>query len=202
MSKSAYELSRDIFELNASSEGGALISIEFDPMQHPPGYIAQAAQIAAMQMELNRWQIRNFGVSSDVALALGFYGELDEFNDAHDPHEQIDAWADMAIYAGQLLMNNRLSIAPALFSPIVTTYDERGRSPSRSLSHVVVKHAQGIRGIDHESYRKMLFDSIHDTLNTVWDRTIDGMSWDAYLAVGAEVLKRDWRKFPLNGRDQ
>lgn len=199
MSKSAYELSRDIFELNASSEGSALIRIEFDPMQHPPGYIAQAAQIAAMQMELNRWQIRNFGVSSDERMALGIYGEIDELNDA-DSHElAIDAWADAAIYAGQLLMNNRLSIAPIIVGlPCLMC---------ESPAHIVLKGAQGIRGIAGDDYRIRLYASVHGVLRAAWPAvgSIGGQKptmAEAYLTIGAEVLKRDWRKFPLNGRDQ
>lgn len=193
----AYELSRRIFEDNASKTGDnvTLRNVAIH------GYTANdVANVALMQMELNRWQIRNFGVSSDISLALGFYGEIDELLEVSATREdRVDAWCDMAIFAGQLLMNNRMSIVPVFFC--LAPADEV-RIPS--LSHLVLKHAQGIRGID--DYRKRLFDTIHIVLHRAWEshiRLVDQPKIvDAYLRVGAEVLKRDWRKFPLNGRDQ
>ena len=53
----AYELSRQIFELNASRVGSVMI----DPIEGVDTF--DAADVALMQMELARWQVRNFGVS-------------------------------------------------------------------------------------------------------------------------------------------
>jgi len=185
----AYELSRQIFELNASRVGSVMI----DPIDGVDTF--DVAEVALMQMELARWQVRNFGVSSDERMALGLYSELDELNMADSHETSVDAWADAAIYAGQLLMNNRLSIAPIIM---------RLRSdPGESIGHVVLKCAQGIRGIAGDNYRPRLYASVHVALREAWRSIATDLTMaQAYLAVGAEVLKRDWRKFPLNGRDQ
>jgi hypothetical protein len=136
-----------------------------------------------------------------AALALGYYGEVDELLDSDATVEdRLDAWCDMAIFAGQILMNNRMSIAPVFFG--IMNDNRSLKTPS--LSHIVLKHAQGIRGMD--DYRNRLFDAIHVLLYRAWESRLQRTHRDslvsAYLRVGAEVLKRDWRKFPLNGRDQ
>lgn len=192
----AYELSRQIFEDNAA-ETGDKVTLRKMVLY---GYTANdVANVVAMQNALARWQVRNFGVSSDISLALGVYGEIDELNEAQSHELAIDAWADAAIYAGQLLMNNRLSIAPIIMG---------SRSwLGESLSHVVLKCAQGIRGIAGDDYRRRLYASVHAALCDSWNAvgSVGGgqpTMTQAYLTVGAEVLKRDWRKFPLKGRDQ
>jgi hypothetical protein len=200
----AYELSRQIFEDNASETGDnvTLRRENFHPgcARLMSGYTIEGiTNVVAMQNALARWQVRNFGVSSDERMALGLYGELDELNEAESYELALDAWADAAIYAGQLLMNNRLSIAPIIMG---------SRSwLGESLGHVVLKCAQGIRGIAGDDYRRRLYASVHVALCEAWHAV--GSVGDqkstmaqAYLTVGAEVLKRDWRKFPLNGRDQ
>lgn len=220
MSKSAYELSREIFELNASSEFGAMVSVYDDPMSEQPSYVHFAGKVASMQMELNRWQIRNFGVSSDERMALGFYGEIDELQRGKaTKYERLDAWCDMAVFAGQLLMNNRMSIVPIILGFI--EHKEGDEIPS--VSHIVLKHAQGICGIAGNGYRRQLFEALHIVLFCAWQSHCRNLclpesgesdafphevdfpparAAHAYLTIGAEVLKRDWRKFPLNGRDQ
>lgn len=193
----AYELSRQIFEDNAAETGDNVTLRNL--VLH--GYTANdVANVVAMQNALARWQVRNFGVSSDVALALGFYGEIDELLEARSKEDRIDAWCDMAIFCGQLLMNNRMSIAPVFFGHVHFSKDDK----IPSLSHLVLKHAQCIRGI--ENYRWQLFKTIHIVLYRAWESMLHQTDHKvlayAYMRVGAEVLKRDWRKFPLNGRDQ
>jgi len=149
----AYEISRQIFEENAAEEGDDVTvnSLNLHTL-HLMGYTIEGiTSVVAMQNALNRWQIRNFGVSSDERMALGIYGEIDELNDA-DSHElAIDAWADAAIYAGQLLMNNRLSIAPIIVGlPCLMC---------ESPAHIVLKGAQGIQRRQRERHGGVAFRS-------------------------------------------
>jgi hypothetical protein len=163
-----------------------------------------ADRVDAMQVELVRWRIANFGIQSDELIALGVVEECGELAEATTSDAAIVALGDVLVYAGQLATNNRLAISPLLVpvGKAVPMMVAAGR-----LANVVGKRAQRIRrgAGTVEQYRADLAEAIArvaDAALEVADRIcadgfLDPVS--VYLQVGRQVLARDWVAYPLTG---
>lgn len=143
--------------------------------------------VHARQVELARWQHRNFPTSDDRDFALGVAEECGEYFEAKNADEKKDAKGDIAIYLGQLLMANRLSIEPMLLAPKYTPMPNT-IAPAR-LCHAVLKRHQRIRGMeDDEQWRVALQNAARNIINAYSIGASD------YLVTSDSVLRRDWRK--------
>lgn len=171
------EESSSIFEKYAA-HGGDTDSVRRD------GHIIHATQI-----DLMRWQHANFDELDDRNFALGIAEESGEFSAARNGAQAVDAMGDTAIYLGQLLIANRLSLEPMLLNSFPVMPDPRAQSEAvGKLCHVVLKHRQGIRGMgDKSAYRLNLAHCAIGMCIT------HGLSATAYLSTAKVVLARKWR---------
>lgn len=153
--------------------------------------------VHATQIDLARWQNRNFDSTDDRDLVLGIAEEVGEVWCALKVDDERDALGDVAIYLGQLLLRNRLSIEglfstrPRLSVPRLNASEEVG-----DLARCILKRRQKIRGYDSDDfYRESLQRFAGNLLRCL------GVTVDDYLDTARIVLARDWKQFPTNGRD-
>lgn len=181
--------------------------------------------IDAMQLQLVRWQVRNFGPQPDVNIALGIIEEAAEAGAAHTEELLIDALGDVLIYTGQICISNRMALGPimrladSIYKDWLGASDEvldnRSAQPAvlmGKLAHDVLKHAQGIRGLkDDEIYRRCLvWDFAQIIASVMLDivlmfdvADVDTLLDKTYIDVGTGVvLKRDWVNDPATGVPQ
>lgn len=160
---STYTCARDAYESWAANDIR-------DPLPADP--------IDARQIELCRWQRRNFGDQSDERMTLGVIEEMAECLSAEEPQEpqesgseRLDALGDACVFAGQLAMGNRLAIRPILHLAFVLANSFiRGGEPIDRikilvswgvLAQVVLKGAQKVRGLDDQQlYQKQLVGAV------------------------------------------
>ncbi len=148
--------------------------------------------VSAMQVRLMRWQRELFSFNAqtnDLVLAHGVIEEMAETAEATNLADQCDGVGDTIVYCGQLLISNRLSLAPLLYVAA-----DSPRRPNR-LSHVVGKRAQKTRGYDSDDkYRAALVEELTLCIAAVADMVIIDWTWKdlerQYLAVGEQVLQR------------
>lgn len=162
--------------------------------------------VDAMQVLLGRWQVDRFGLQSDERMALGVVEELGECWDSPDVHEAIDALGDICVYAGQLLMGNRLAIGPVLglahvhentCSSIADAYVYAGSAivMAGEFTHAVLKHTQRIRGLaEHTVYQVRLVDKLARCISSAISRVksygIEANAAQIYQTIGTKVLQR------------
>ncbi len=179
----------------------------------------------AMQVQLCRWQRRNFGDVSpidkvDIHMGLGIIEEFGEALSATEmlgPKGKLDGLGDVCVYAGQLLNANRLAIRPVmdLADLLAADWDGDPDQPEPMklaglFSHVLLKHEQKIRGYDkRDVWLPALAYHVaaiigHTKLDIIWhdrDITADNLIQRTYLDVGGSVvLKRNWTVDKLAGQ--
>jgi hypothetical protein len=140
-----------------------------------------ADSIDAMQLELMRWQQRNFGDVSpiakhDIQMTLGLIEEFCECHEAKQlqgKHGKLDALGDICVYAGQLCISHRLALRPILMMAealfdywyVLDADHELGDQPAfpdptvaiGTLAHITLKRDQKIRGYDNNEKFKPEF---------------------------------------------
>lgn len=171
-----------------------------------------ADPIDALQVQLARWQVRNFPDTGDVLIALGIgeeCGELDEATTAADVINVIDALGDVAIYCSQLANANRLAIGPAIEYADTTRHRPACRTLLTAvgrLQHLVLKRAQRIREgmLPVEEYRAALHAAIcavlHEaTMVARWTVDASTLAGPSFTVTAASVLARDWNANPHTG---
>lgn len=165
----------------------------------------------AMQIELARWQTRNFGCPRDVEITLGVIEELGEAFEADDGEKALDGLGDVMVYAGQLLTSNRLALGPVL--ALAHRREQRGENggthngiATGKLAHAVLKRAQKIRGFDNDGlWRWSLVDALATIIaNAKIECELGHDLYEVdirkvYEIVGREVLARDWVSSPTTG---
>lgn len=190
--------------------------------------------IDAMQVQLSRWQRRNFSDVSpvekiDVHMALGIVEEFCECANAEiigTNKGKLDGLGDLCVYAGQMLIGNRIAIRPviAMAEDVASDWfsDEQMPSSEKLIGdfvHATLKHDQRIRGMGNVDVwraalcqhvaRLMAFAKIdtfycwsealasdYDQIHLTFERLIER----TYLDVGEKVvLKRDWIANPVDG---
>lgn len=173
----AYERARAEFE-------------EFAGLGHPD---LPRDPINAMQVRLCRWQHALFGFDSkthDLVLAHGVVEEIGETIAADTRDEALDGLGDVCVYAGQLLIANRMAISPVL--ELARTAEPTG--PGR-LCHVVGKRAQRTRGFDVDNLYRLELASqlaacIASAVDVIYQRFPRPNATETYLAIGEQVLRR------------
>lgn len=168
-----------------------------------------ADPIDAMQLRLARWEVRQPFWRSDAAfVALGCCEEVGERASADSPDEVEDAMGDVAIYAGQVAMRNRLAMSvlfdaadetPRLHNDVWRNLcDAQGR-----VAHLALKKSQQIRegALPDEEYRAIMAGALASLLGAVEATSYrSGRSVrDCYLITGARILERDWTTDRVNG---
>lgn len=152
----------------------------------------------ALQIDLARWQVRNFGGCDAREMALGICEEIccewvTALAIGSEP-ELLDAVGDALIFLAQLLTLNRLSIGPMLkyasTHPVGDPVVQAGK-----LAHIVLKRAQKIRTQrSDEEHRELLSMQAHAIV-----RSFGMDARRAFAETASTVLARDWVKNPATG---
>lgn len=150
---------------------------------------------AARQVELARWQARNFGTPSDADITLGIVEEIGEWIETSTGSvEEIDAIGDVLIYCCQLATSNRLDFRTLIEAtkarPDITIHVGR-------LAHAVLKTHQGIRGFDDRDFSRRRIANALTGIAASFNADCDTRG--AFFSISAEVLKRDWTANKLTG---
>jgi hypothetical protein len=160
--------------------------------------------IDAMQWRLQLWQRSNFGCQPDVNQVLGMIEEVGETLGAERWDDVLDGIGDTCVYAGQVLIGNRMALRPVL--DLAEHYVDQwygGNAPCPEacmgmLAHVVLKHEQRIRDLaEPNMYRIALADTMARCIASTLLHAMylsDGSInvRDIYISVGSAVLKRNW----------
>ncbi len=174
----------------------------------------------ALQIQLQRWQLRNFGLPRDVEIAHGVIEELGETFIAEDADKALDGLGDTMVYAGQLAISNRLALAPVLalaehrVRKNAMAHASIGRHAAIApglLSHAVLKREQKIRAYanngpaERAKFRLAVVDALgwiiaHALLECELGHDIELVDLRrVYEIVGCEVMRRDWKAAPETG---
>lgn len=155
----------------------------------------------ALQIDLARWQVRNFGGCDAREMALGICEEIccewvTALTIGSEP-ELLDAVGDALIFLAQLLTLNRISIGPLLkyasTHPVWVIGDPVVQAGK--LAHIVLKRAQKIRTQrSDEEYRELLSTQAHAIV-----RSFGMDARRAFVETAKTVLARDWVKNPATG---
>lgn len=164
-----------------------------------------ADPIDAMQLRLARWEVRQpFWRADAVFAALGCCEEVGERASADSPDDVEDAVGDIAIYAGQVAIRNRLAMSELFDAAdgayrMPTLHSDKWRNlcdAQGRVAHLALKRSQRIRegAMPDEEYRVLMAEALAALLAAVESTTYrSGRSArDCYLIVGARILARDW----------
>ncbi len=165
---------------------------------------------AKLQREVSDWAARNFGENPPELLMLGIIEEIAEFFDpANLSRESLcDALGDQAIYALNLCDKVGLDFAKDIANDLNQPqhFHERQMLGFLGLGcRAILKHAQGIRGMDSDARRAHLNMTV-----ALWFRWAQGVAetyalppmLDIVEDTWAKVQKRDWRKRPVDAHEQ
>src|SRR5574343_429422 len=152
----------------------------------------------ALQIDLARWQVRNFGGCDAREMTLGICEEICcEWVTAlaiGSESELLDAVGDALIFLAQLLTLNRLSIG-TLLKYASTHASGDPVVHAGKLAHIVLKRAQKIRTQrSDEEYRELLSMQAHAIV-----RSFGTDARRAFVETAKTVLARDWVKNPTTG---
>lgn len=214
-----------------------LASNQFDSWCEPEQDQVDKDDINAMQIKLMIWQRKNFGDVSpidkvDVHMTLGVIEEFAEALTADELHGgkgKLDGLGDTCVYQGQLLINNRLCIAPVMeLADLIIDSDALFESDhielAGSFTHWVLKHEQKIRELakshDPAAAKQTWLEGLVWHLACILAQTKADICWYAmqnsedtikakgliqrtYIDVGQNVvLKRNWTADKVSGGEQ
>lgn len=126
---------------------------------------------ALLQNELQRWQVREYGVPTALQMAAGVVEEMAEFYDSGTMAAYLDAIGDVSIYAMQMASLFRLDFgevaraaeangAMGAIPSLRHAFERGGR-----LLHVALKESQGIRGMDNrDRARRAVYAALVDVV--------------------------------------
>jgi NTP pyrophosphatase (non-canonical NTP hydrolase) len=101
-----------------------------------------------LQNRLAAWQAREYGVANlAVNMTLGIVEELGELYDAKSSEELEDAVNDVTIFGSQLATCFRLDLGELVRGAFQVNQPPLSIVAAGRLCHVVLKSAQGIRGM-------------------------------------------------------
>lgn len=159
--------------------------------------------LSALQVNLRRWEVNNFGYQPSYIHALGVGEEVGELLEAITPEDHVDAIGDIVVYAAQLCSDYRLDIGVLLvgahmLSPI-NAHIAVGR-----INHTVLKEKQGIRGYeDVEKVRHEICASVLRLLGALKhvceDIYVDLQT--SYVTTAEKVMQRNWKKNVITGAE-
>jgi hypothetical protein len=170
------------------------------------------SDLQCLQVNLIRWEVHNFGVQAKWTSALGSFEELGELLEAVEEADEegvLDAIGDFMVFSVNLCTKLGLDF------DAINTY-ALGRVGSFSgmdtliaiwkgvgtLSHVLLKTEQQIRGYDDRSVcRRDGAIAMARIVSAVTELAFaQDIAAEAVLfGVATEVMKRDWVKYPETG---
>lgn len=161
--------------------------------------------MSAVQVQLYRWQVRNFDLQPAARFVLGIVEEVGEMGEAveHDDRDAIlDAIGDACIYATQLATTQRLDFGALLWASQELAHSQPVDVALGRIAHAVLKTEQRIRGFDDPEKGRFevanaLLQLLH-RLRTI-ARYMQSELPDVYLDTAEQVLKRDWVADPMTG---
>jgi NTP pyrophosphatase (non-canonical NTP hydrolase) len=168
-------------------------------------------ELSALQVSLDRWEKKNFGIQPPMVYALGIAEEVGEFFEEvgrGDEDGVRDAVGDVLIYATQLATAHRLDFGtllehqwthgePALHG---SRFDRELMQDVGNLCHVMLKAAQGIRGYnDPDAIRVAICEGICALVRSLsLASPVHGVR-SMYVETSGRVLRRNWVADPLTG---
>lgn len=161
--------------------------------------------MTCLQIDLLRWERKNFGLQPSYTSALGVIEEVGELEDAQDDEDEwADAIGDIMIYACNLCSKNALDFGTMMQvaydarpAPMVGILGKLGK-----LAHVVLKADQGIRHYaDRDVARRDIGIVLYRVVSSVVRyATMCGHDPREIMAeVAREVMKREWWANPGMG---
>lgn len=162
-------------------------------------------QLSALQVQLARWETRNFGYQPAWTAALGIVEEIGELLAARNASEVEDGIGDVMIFATQLCTAYRLDFGVLLTARLAVPDAMHALTIAAGfISRCILKEQQKIRdSLTQEACRERIAFGVYAlicALSTAFPLR-DLPSIYAGVAVGV-VLKRDWARFPLDGVTQ
>ena len=155
-------------------------------------------EIRCLQIDLMRWERKNFGLAASYTSALGIVEEVGELEDAQDDEDEwTDAIGDILIYACNLCSKNGLDFDTILeISLEERPWKMRGMLGKLGLlAHVTLKADQGIRGYDDRDVaRRDLGIVLYRVISSVvrYALLCGHDAKEIFVEVSAKVMKRDW----------
>ena len=177
----------------------------------PPGSEGWIDPVSCRQIEMLRWERRNFGLQSPITGLMGILEEFGELAAADNAAESWDAVGDILVFASNMFSKYRLALAPMLeelqtggfTGPPCLKYSDRNYGDKLEVrvgwaNHVMLKSQQKIRGYEEPEtvrrdiccviYKLLCRESVSDVLST--ECTLE----DIFFHVSSTVLTRDWTK--------
>ncbi len=161
--------------------------------------------IECLQIDLMRWERKNFGLQPAYTSALGIVEEFGEFQESETRDQWIDAIGDIMVFASNLCTKNRLDMGSIIHmaeSMIDDSSTWTHGALCGQLAHVTLKAGQGIRGYDDVDVVR------RDTCIVIF-RMVQKLSviaspvgWtvgEILVKVGTAVMGRSWVSDALTG---
>jgi len=171
--------------------------------------------LGQIQQEVGDWSVKNFGLQTSkangialgsLAPLLGIVEEIGELYDAVMDADKEDALADTGVYLCDFACREGAHLFYSSDEQIEKLRSDALISLLGKLSHVVLKHHQGIRGYDVESKYITERDHILGKIMAVLCRMCKAYLNKPYLEVLTKVWKdvssRDWKKHSKEGMDE
>lgn len=164
-----------------------------------------------LQVRIARWEVREFGYQPATAMALGIGEERGELEDATTRSEEIDALADMTIFAMNLASATRLDFWTLANAQRVVDLSEGSAyinagavytSGYGRINHAVLKASQKIYGLgsgdDEEKYRFMVAEGLCKVAYALktWALFLGYNLFDLTLPVAEKVMLRRFKTAP------
>lgn len=159
---------------------------------------------SAVQVQLYRWQVRNFDLQPASRFVLGIVeevGELGEAAESGDEEAILDAIGDICVYATQLANAHRLDFGVLLLATSERQPTQPVDVTLGRIAHAVLKTEQRIRGYDNpEKGRREVAENLVSVLYRLRDQALILGSdlEEVYATVAARVLQRDWKADPVS----
>ncbi len=198
-----------------------LASDAFEDYAAMPGPHTPEDERSALQVRINRWEVKNFGYQPPERMVLGMSEELGELAEAHDEQDDdglLDAVGDICVYAMNLAPHLRADAWTLWGSPIDIddphmairggdavdffpyVYTRLGIEIGKA-SHAILKATQRIRG-DEDKHRTEALTALARIgvwLDFLCKEYLDTELWPTVSAVAEKVMKRSWTDDPERG---
>ena len=155
-------------------------------------------ELLTLQVELFRWQTKNFSGCTDWQMALGMIEEAGELDEAESEELRYDAVGDVVVFGCQLLTLHRAGLNIAIEDAdhlACLIQDGKAQRPlvqvMGRMAKVVLKGNQKIRGLaDKAAYREAAYKAVVDLFAGVMGNQYTGLGPVVLSVAYNEVLKR------------
>lgn len=155
-------------------------------------------EMICLQIDLMRWERKNFGLQPSYTSALGIIEELGELEDAQDDEDEwADAIGDTLVFACNLATKNALDFSTMINVAYVAKSAKMDKMLGKlgKLAHVTLKADQGIRDYaDRDVARRDIGIVLYRVVSSVV-RYASMCGHDVRVImsrVAREVMRREW----------